>query len=212
MCHFLVPFNMRVFLLTCVVSFSIQAQSYEQVLSRCIKSFQDGLSNFPRESAEEEIQRRYAVLSECVRGQKFPSFSLVNHKGSRISNKDLAGKVVIINFWFSKSPTSVAAIPMLNELADEYKDKDFLIVSFSADGFASLSHFLKEHPVNYTIFEKSRDLINPQFSTVLGYPTNIVLNKKGEVVEYKVGGSTKPDELARTKELYKRIIEAELGR
>jgi thiol-disulfide isomerase/thioredoxin len=202
---------MKVFLLILVVCTHLQAQSYEQTLSRCIKSFQDGLSNFPRESAEEEIQRRYNVLSECVKGQKFPAFSLVNHKGSRISNKDLMGKVVIINFWFSKSPTSVAAIPMLNELVEEYKDNDFLIVSFSADGFASLSHFLKEHPVNYTIFEKSRDLINPQFSTVLGYPTNIFLNKKGEVVEYRVGGSIKPEELAKMKEAYKRIIDTELS-
>jgi thiol-disulfide isomerase/thioredoxin len=202
---------MRIFLLVCVVCGNLHAQSYEQTLSRCIKSFQDGLSNFPRESAEEEIQRRYDVLSECVKGQKFPAFSLVDHKGSRITNKDFIDKVVIINFWFSKSPTSVAAIPILNELVDEYKDKDFLIVSFSADGFASLAHFLKEHPVNYTIFEKSRDLINPQFSTVLGYPTNIFLNKKGEVVEYRVGGSIKPEELAKTKEAYKRIIDAELS-
>lgn len=189
---------------------SANAQHYEQRLKHCIKNFQEGLSNFKKEDAESEIERRYAVLNECIKGQKFPAFELATHKGTRISNKTLAGKVVLINMWFSKSPTSVAAIPLLNELNDEYKDKDFIIISFSADGFAALAAFLKNHPINYHIFEKSRDLINHQFSTVLGYPTNIFLNKKGEVVEYRVGGSTSADELAKTKVLFKRIIDSEL--
>jgi thiol-disulfide isomerase/thioredoxin len=168
------------------------------------------MATIPREDVEGEVQRRYTVLNECIKGQKFPAFALPTHKGSRIDSKDLKGKVVLINMWFTKSPTSVAAIPYLNELHDEYKDKDFVLLSFSADGFAVLTAFLKDHPINYPIFEKSRDLINHQFSTVLGYPTNIFLNKKGEVVEYRVGGSVDADELAKTKEQFKRIIDAEL--
>jgi thiol-disulfide isomerase/thioredoxin len=204
---FLMRFLLTGFLL---VSWCASAQQYEQTLKRCIKNFQDGMATIPREDVEGEVQRRYSVLSECIKGQKFPAFALPTHKGSRIDSKDLKGKVVLINMWITKSPTSVAAITYLNELHDEYKDKDFVLLSFSPDGFAVLSAFLKEHPINYHIFEKSRDLINHQFSTVLGYPTNIFLNKKGEVVEYRVGGSIVADELVKTKEEFKRIIEGEL--
>jgi thiol-disulfide isomerase/thioredoxin len=188
------------------------AQHYEQTLKRCIKNFQDGMETISKDDAEAEVQRRYTVLNECIKGQKFPAFELPTNKGSRISNKDLAGKVVLINMWFSKSPTSVAAIPLLNELHEEFKDKNFILLSFSSDGFAALSVFLKDNPVNYHIFEKSRDLINHQFSTVLGYPTNIFLNKKGEVVEYRVGGSVEAGQLAKTKEEFRKIIETELAR
>lgn len=202
---------MRFFLVVLfILPVCVHAQHYEHRLKQCIKNFQEGLSNFKKEDAEAEIERRYAVLNECIRGQKFPAFELTTHKGTRISNKTLAGKVVLINMWFSKSPTSVSAIPLLNELHDEYKDKDFILISFCADGFAALAAFLKEHPINYHIFEKSRDLINNQFSTVLGYPTTIFLNKKGEVVEYRVGGSLDEADLLKTKEQFKRIIEAEL--
>lgn len=195
-----------------IAPMALSAQHYEHRLKQCIKNFQEGLSNFKKEDAEAEIERRYTVLNECIKGQKFPAFELATHKGTRISNKTLAGKVVLINMWFTKSPTSLAAIPMLNELHEEYKDKDFILISFSADGFAALAAFLKDHPISYHIFEKSRDLINHQFSTVLGYPTNIFLNKKGEVVEYRVGGSVDPAELNKTKEQFKRIIDDELAK
>lgn len=195
-----------------IVVVSAYSQSYEARLKQCIQNFQTGIAEFKKENAEEEIQRRYRVLNDCMRGSKFPAFELTQHDGSKFSSKQLAGKVVIISFWFTKSPTAVAAIPMLNELVTEYKDQDFMIVSFAADGFAHLQHFLKEHPVDYRIFEKSRALINNQFSTVLGYPTNIVLNKKGEVVDYRVGASTQPEELAKLKADIKRIIDEELAR
>ena len=170
------------------------------------------MGQFPKEKAATEIERRYAVLSQCIQGQKFPAFNLTTYNGSKYSSQDNAGKVVLLNFWFTKSPTSVALVPVLNELADEYQGKEFVILSFSADAFTALSNFLKEHPVKYHVFEKSRDLINHQFNTLLGYPTNIFLNKKGEVVEYKVGGGIKPEELQKAKAEFKKIIEDELGK
>jgi thiol-disulfide isomerase/thioredoxin len=188
------------------------AQSYEQVLKQCIKNFHEGLGSFSREKAQTEIERRYSVLNECMKGQKFPAFNLTTYDGSKYTSEQNRNKVVLLNFWFTKSPTSVAAIPYLNELADEYKGKDFVILSFSTDGFAVLSSFLKEHPVKFRVFDKSRDLINHQFYTLLGYPTNIFLNKQGEVVDYQVGGSIKPEELSKIKEGYRKLIEEELAK
>jgi len=187
-------------------------QNYEQRLKQCIQNFHEGLGQFTKESASIEIERRYKVLSECIKGQKFPSFVLHTYNGTKYSSEENTNKVVLLNFWFTKSPTSVAAIPMLNELADEYKDKDFVILSFSSDGAAALIAFLKDHPVQYLVFEKSRDLINHQFNTLLGYPTHIFLNKKGEVIEYKVGGGLKPEELKKIKDEFKRIIDEELAK
>ncbi len=190
----------------------LDAQNYEQTLKQCLKNFHEGLGQFTKEKAAAEIERRYNVLSQCIQGQKFPAFNLTTYNGSKYSSQENINKVVLLNFWITKSPTSVAAIPMLNELTDEYKDKDFVILSFSADGFTALTNFLKEHLVKYRVFEKSRELINHQFNTLLGYPTHIFLNKKGEVVEYKVGGGLKPEELKKEKEEFKRIIEEELAK
>ena len=204
--------RISVILFTLLVASFAHAQSYEQTLKKCIKNFHEGLGQFTKENANTEIERRYAVLNDCMRGQKFPDFILTTYNGSKYSSKDNANKVVLLNFWFTKSPTSVAIVPLLNELVDEYEGQNFVILSFAADGFAALSSFLKEHPVKYLIIEKSKDLINPQFSTLLGYPTNIILNKKGEVVEYRVGAGLDSADLAKTKADFKRIINDELAK
>ena len=204
---------MRYLLLVgCLLSQPIWAQHYEKTLQRCIDSFRDGLGQFTKENAVTEIERRYEVLNQCIRGQKFPAFRMSTYEGHKYSSEENKGKVVLLNFWYTKSPTSVAAIPYLNELTEEYKEEDLVILAFAADTFTALSEFLKEHPVKYRVFEKSRDLINHQFNTLLGYPTNIILNKKGEVVEYKVGGGLKPEEIQRDKEKIRRIIEEELSK
>jgi len=211
MIAFVKNFGCLILLLLFLLS-AAQAQNYEQRLKQCMKNFHEGLGGFSKESASAEIERRYKVLSECIKGQKFPDFVLHTYDGTRYSSQENVNKVVLLNFWFTKSPTSVAAIPMLNELSVEYKGKDFIILSFSSDGTAALLAYLKDHPVQYKIFEKSRDLINHQFNTLLGYPTNIFLNKKGEVVEYKVGGGLKPAELQKEKEEFKKIIDEELAK
>lgn len=204
------------FVFTWVILFFSQthglAQNYERTLKKCIDNFHDGIGQLSKETASIEIERRYAVLSECIKGQKFPDFNLTMYNGSKYSSKQHQNKVVLINFWVTKSKPSVATLPMLNELTEEFKDQDFVILSFASDGYAALSAFLKEHPVKFKVFEKSNDLINHQFKTILGYPTNIILNKKGEVVEYKVGAWIKPEEIQKTKSHFKKVIEVELAK
>jgi thiol-disulfide isomerase/thioredoxin len=99
---------------------------------------------------------------------------------------------------------------MLNELVEEYKNQNFVILSFAIDNTAEVTAFLKEHPVKYLVFDKTKELINHHFSTVLGYPTNIFLNKKGEVVAYRVGSGLRSAEIQKMKSDFKRIIDAEL--
>jgi thiol-disulfide isomerase/thioredoxin len=188
------------------------AQGYDRTLKKCIENFHDGIGKLKKETATEEMDRRYLVLSECIKGQKFPDFNLTQYDGSKYSSKQHQNKVVLINFWFTKNKTSVATLPMLNELSDEFKGQDFIILSFASDGFAALSAFMKEKPLKFKVFEKSNELINHQFKTLLGYPTNIILNKKGEVVEYKVGAGIKPEEIQKAKAHFKKVIEEELAK
>jgi peroxiredoxin len=202
------------FLILIVASFSMTiatAQHYEQTLKKCVKNFHEGLGDFTKERASAEVERRYEVLNECIKGQKFPSFKLNTYTREKYSSEQSANKVVLLNFWITKSPTAVAAISYLNELVDEYKDQDLVILSFSSEEISVLAEFIKTNPIQYRVFGKSRELINHQFTTLLGYPTNIILNRKGEVVKYKVGGGLKSDELKKEKEVLKRVIDSELA-
>lgn len=203
--------GVAVFAFVLMMAWSAIAQPYETTLKRCLDNFKAGLGDFSPQHVEQEMQRRQTVLNECMQGVKFPDFELHNLDGTKFSSKSLAGKVVVINFWMTKSPAAVAVIPLLNDLVREYENQEVAIVSFANESKAALHTFLESHSVHYPIFPKSRDLINHQFGIVLGYPTNIVLNKKGAIVDYRVGASTKPEELTKLKVNMKKVIDGTLG-
>src|SRR5436190_23910601 len=80
-------------LITLITLSELKAQSYEQVLKKCIKNFHEGLGQFTKDNATTEIERRYDVLNECIRGQKFPAFNLTTYNGSKYSSQENANKV-----------------------------------------------------------------------------------------------------------------------
>lgn len=207
----LTPVRLKVALIILLFSYHpLAAQQYEQTLKKCVKNFQEGIDAFAKENNAAEIARRYSVFESCMKGQKFPSFKLITYNGEKYSSEESSKKVVLLNFWSTKSPTSVASISYLNDLVQEYTDKEFVVLSFSTEETGTLTEFLKSRPVKYRVFGKSRDLINHQFTTLLGYPTNIILNKNGEIVKYKIGGGLNSEELKSDKAELMKAIDAEL--
>jgi protein SCO1/2 len=76
-----------------------------------------------------------------------PEFSLTNHLGKTISNKDYLGKVYLVEFFFSTCPT---ICPKMNQnmlkLENHFKDAtDFGIVSITINPSYDTSEVLKNH-------------------------------------------------------------------
>jgi thiol-disulfide isomerase/thioredoxin len=51
----------------------------------------------------------------------------------RIETKDLEGKVIVINLWFTTCHPCIAELPALNKLVKEYKDKNVVFLGLSTD-------------------------------------------------------------------------------
>lgn len=172
------------------------AQTYEATVDKCIKSLEKGFS--PGEQ-----------LKRCLIGLEFPSFSGTTVEDKYYSLEDLRGKVVLINLWFIGCPPCIAEIPILNELATEYRE-DFIVLSFGLDDRKSIVEFVEERPMNFPVFADSKELIKNTFRINVGYPTNVLLNKEGKIVDFKLGASNNEIGLKKMKEDLKKIVEGEL--
>lgn len=77
---------------------------------------------------------------------KAPDFVLTNQNNKKISNKDMLGKVYVVEFFFAKCPT---ICPVMNNnlkfVDKEINNPDFRIISISIDPENDTPEFLKEH-------------------------------------------------------------------
>ena len=75
----------------------------------------------------------YERLANCIKGKEMPLLSLKTISGEKIETKDLKGKVIVINLWFTTCHPCIAELPALNKLVKEYKDKNVVFLGLSTD-------------------------------------------------------------------------------
>ncbi|SMP07639.1 protein SCO1/2 [Chryseobacterium profundimaris] len=77
---------------------------------------------------------------------KVPDFRLTDQNNKTVTNKDMLGKVYLVEFFFSKCPT---ICPVMNTnmraIEDEINDPEFGIISISIDPENDTPQTLKEH-------------------------------------------------------------------
>jgi peroxiredoxin len=117
---------------------------------------------------------------KCIKGQQMPYLSVETISGEKINTKDLLGKVLVINLWFTACLPCIAELPALNRLVKEYKGKDVVFLGLSTDTKERLvSDFFPKHKFDFIIVPNAAAVIQKIGQT--GYPTTYVIDKKGNV-------------------------------
>jgi peroxiredoxin len=82
-----------------------------------------------------------------------PEFSLTNAKGAAIRLSDFKGKVVLLNFWATWCHGCKTEIPWFVEFQSQFRDAglDVVGVSMDDDGWKSVTPFVAEKKLNYTV-------------------------------------------------------------
>lgn len=127
------------------------------------------------------------IESNFKKGETLANFDLTDMNGKRLQLSDLKGKVVLINFWFINCPPCRMEMPDLNELKAEYAGKNVEFVAITFDNKNDVNEFLKTIPFDYQILPNARAIIEKY--GIMGFPTSVVLDKNGKVVDSKMGGS-----------------------
>ena len=116
--------------------------------------------------------------------KQVPEFQFLDIKGKAINEKDLEGKVVMLNFWFTKCPPCIAEMPLLNELKDNYKGQKIEFLSMAPEKQPQLIEFLKSYEFQFRHIPDADDFLK-KFG--VGFPKNILIDKKG-IIRYIGGG------------------------
>jgi peroxiredoxin len=145
------------------------------------------LSVYAQDENEERLNRYQQMLkqSQELVSKPAPDFTVKDLDGNVHDLSKYRGKTVVLNFWYIGCAPCRKEIPDLNNLIDEYKDKDVVFIALATDSKKKLKSFLKRKPFNYNIVASARDVASDY--SVLGYPTNIVIDKNGRIAFSKMG-------------------------
>jgi thiol-disulfide isomerase/thioredoxin len=122
-------------------------------------------------------------------GSKFSHFKTTDIDGNKINTKSLAGKIIVLNFWFINCPPCRMEMPELSKLADTYRaDSSIVFLAIALDKKYELEEFLKGGRFGYTIIDNGR-FITDQYR-INGYPTNVIVDQNGRVYFHSTGLNT----------------------
>ena len=151
-----------------------------------------------------------AKAQQALIGQ--PSFPLeveawVN--GAKISDKELGGKVVLIDFWAVWCGPCIATFPHLREWHDKYSDKGFVIIGATrhygydwddsmdrikkveglsaADEQAALVRFAQHHELKHRFMVMPKESEFSKKYGVTGIPQAVLIGRDGTVQMIRVG-------------------------
>jgi uncharacterized protein (TIGR03435 family) len=100
--------------------------------------------------------------------------------GAKMGADSLRGKVVVLEFWATWCGLCVAAIPHLNELAEQFKGRPVQFVAITAEDEATVETFLAKRPIKAWIALDTNKAMNKAYA-VTGIPHTAILDKTGKI-------------------------------
>lgn len=128
-------------------------------------------------------------------GSAFVHKDLVTIGSDTLRSVTLDSSIVWYNFWHTRCKPCILEMEELNRIALTYKDNPKVrFVAVACDDSASVAEFLKTHPMEFQLVALERTVFENTFS-VSFFPVNILIDADRKVVEKKIGGTLKPDQV-----------------
>ncbi len=152
-----------------------------------------GVSKIERKESKDEMV-----------GQKAPDFTLSTLDGQQVSLKDFQNKkVVVLDFWATWCPPCRKAMPLIQEVSNELKDKDVIFFAVNVDeGKTKVADFVKNMGISLTVLLDTGAKVSTLYK-VESIPRMVIIGKDGIVKSAHSGFSADMKE-----GLKKEILEA----
>jgi peroxiredoxin len=95
--------------------------------------FEEFVKMRPEDDPDRQRALRYISQPELARARMAPPFSVTTTDGQRVSMDDLAGKVVLIDFWATWCAPCREALPHMREIAKKFQGQPLVVLSVSLD-------------------------------------------------------------------------------
>lgn len=133
-----------------------------------------------------------ACSSTQVVGPSIPaeplSFDLLDLDGKSVSaERDLRGRVVLVDIWATWCTPCEASFPFYAELYRRHRERGFEMVAISVDAEnGEVVRFLERHPVPFKILRDPGGKV-PTMLDAKAMPTAVLLDRDGRVVYVHAG-------------------------
>lgn len=120
-------------------------------------------------------------------GEPLPDFRLASIAGGELGSKDLAGKVVVYDFWATWCGPCHLQAEILHEMYPDHRGGDVEFIAISVgEPEEIVREFLAEKPYPYPVLVDPEDSMSARLR-ILGLPTLIVADRQGRVVFRSTG-------------------------
>lgn len=126
-------------------------------------------------------------MSRFPSGSLVPPFELTTLDGKVVKSSELAGKVVLVNFWATWCGPCKEEMPSLARLQKQLDPAQFVLLTVTTDlQRQGIAHFLSQLGVSLPVlFDEDQD-VSRSFM-VRGLPTTIVIARDGALAGRAVG-------------------------
>jgi peroxiredoxin/outer membrane lipoprotein-sorting protein len=138
--------------------------------------------------ARDRLKQRREVPLSAV-GSPAPEFALRDLNGNEVRLIDLRGKAVLLDFWGTWCVPCMEALPMIELVHRQFKDKGLVVVGVNADEPVGVREFMQKF--GYTLpslYDPNRHVHNA--FAVGAYPTLVLIDKKGKIAWFKLGSGS----------------------
>jgi peroxiredoxin len=135
-------------------------------------------------------------------GRKAPNFSVEDIDGNAIQLKNLAGKVVLLNFWATWCKPCLEEMGEHQKIYNEFKDSGFVLLAIATDDQRSenkIAPLVKTKKITFPVLHDKNSVIARKYYAQ-SIPYTVLIDKKGTII-YNHLGYKKGDEIALRKRI-----------
>lgn len=135
-----------------------------------------------------------------------PEYAFTALDGTEIRSADLAGRVVVLNFWATWCGPCKLEMPSLQSLHEDKAADGVVVLGLSTDvgGSDAVTAFLEEREITYPVGRATNEH-RSAFGGIRGIPTTFIIDRNG-VVHHRVVGYFAPPAM---RAAVNRLLEAE---
>ena len=158
--------------------------SLKQVLMAAMLSLMSIVSVGPTLASDPFVSLKMNRLPD---GSMVAPFELTTLDGKVVKSSELAGKVVLVNFWATWCGPCKEEMPSLARLQEQLDPTRFVLLTVTTDlQRQGIAHFLSQLGVSLPVLFDEDQEVSRSFM-VRGLPTTIVIARDGTLVGRAVG-------------------------
>jgi peroxiredoxin/outer membrane lipoprotein-sorting protein len=127
-----------------------------------------------------------------LRGTQAVEFTLKDLNGSVFTLKNMAGKVVLLDFWATWCGPCRAELPLIEKLYREFKDKGLVVLGINSEPPETVRDFIGKNKYTFPTLVDTAGEVARRY-LVEAIPTVIVIDKGGTITTHYLGLRSEDD-------------------